>query len=111
MQKHTLHPAVFLLLLQRLPVPQERHWKRAAACALAREAAAASRRSMLKHTAAIDAELQSCQNKVAAQLISQTGLPESQIVMHGKKSDLITVALHMPGSPQAKKCTCFFSDC
>ena len=47
---------------------QERHWKRAAACAVAHEAAAASRRSTLRHTAAIDAEMQSCRDKVTAPL-------------------------------------------
>ncbi len=43
---------------------QERHWKRAAAHAVAHEIAAVTRSSMLKHTAAIDEELQSCQQKV-----------------------------------------------
>lgn len=57
--------------------PQERHWKRAAACAVAHEAAAASRRPRLRHTAAIDAELQSCQDKVTTQLAIQTGMTES----------------------------------
>ncbi|KAL3160719.1 hypothetical protein ABBQ32_010629 [Trebouxia sp. C0010 RCD-2024] len=42
---------------------EERHWKRAMACGLAHQAAAASRRSLLKHTSAIDVELQSCQDK------------------------------------------------
>ncbi len=43
---------------------QERHWKRTTARAVAHEIAAVSRSSMLKHTAAIDEELQSCQQKV-----------------------------------------------
>lgn len=43
---------------------QERHWKRAAARAIAHDIAAASRSSMLRHTAVIDEELQSCQQKV-----------------------------------------------
>lgn len=43
---------------------QEGHWKRAAARAVAHEIAAVARTSMLKHTAAIDEELQSCQQKV-----------------------------------------------
>lgn len=56
--------------------PQERHWKRAAACAVAHEAAA-NRRSVLRHTAAIDAELQTCQDKVTTQLANQTSMPGS----------------------------------
>ena len=44
-------------------VLQERHWKRAAARAVAHEIAAAARSSRLKHTTVIDEELQSCQQK------------------------------------------------
>jgi hypothetical protein len=50
--------------LIRCCLMQERHWKRAAARAVAHEIAAVTRSSMLKHTAAIDEELQSCQQKV-----------------------------------------------
>jgi hypothetical protein len=50
--------------LMRCCLMQERHWKRAAARAVAHEIAAVTRSSMLKHTAVIDEELQSCQQKV-----------------------------------------------
>ena len=66
MHIHAVSCCVSLVLKDACVWPQERHWKRAAACAVAHEAAAASRRSMLKHTSAIDAELQSCQDKVTA---------------------------------------------
>ena len=88
--------------------PQERHWKRAAACAVAHEAAAASRRSMLRHTAAIDAELQTCQDKVTAQLADQAGLPRSQPVIMARSC----ICILLPGChPPAGKCTCFTSAC
>ncbi|KAL0019254.1 hypothetical protein WJX77_003503 [Trebouxia sp. C0004] len=44
---------------------EERHWKRAASRAVAHEIAAVTRSSLLKHTAVIDEELQSCQQKEA----------------------------------------------
>jgi len=50
--------------LMRCCLMQERHWKRAAARAVAHEIAAVTRSPMLKHTAVIDEELQSCQQKV-----------------------------------------------
>lgn len=48
---------------------------------MAHEAAAASRRPRLRHTAAIDAELQTCQDKVTTQLAVQTGRPISVLVL------------------------------
>lgn len=85
--------------------PQERHWKRAAACGVAHQVAAASRRSLLKHTSAMDVELQSCQDKVIAPPGVLIG-PASKAAMSyligrpGPRSQVRVFSWHVPASTE-----------